>query len=75
MTWIRFSALTGRRRHPRVPARRLTSENEVIGKDRVIELDQQLFETKESLRRTTEELEAARSINRELMQQANRPQP
>lgn len=43
--------------------------------NRVIELDQQLFETKESLRRTTEELEAARAINRELMQEANRPQP
>ena len=42
---------------------------------RVTELDQQLFEAKEGLRRTTEELEAARSINRELMQQANRPQP
>jgi chromosome segregation ATPase len=42
---------------------------------RVMELDQQLFEAKEGLRRTTEELEAARSINRELMQQANRPQP
>ncbi|MGH3305871.1 MAG: hypothetical protein ACRDOK_30275 [Streptosporangiaceae bacterium] len=40
---------------------------------RVTELDQQLFEAKESLRRTTEELEEARSINRELMQQANRP--
>lgn len=39
---------------------------------RVKELDQQLFEAKEGLRRTTEELEAARSINRELMQQANR---
>ena len=40
---------------------------------RVAELDQQLFETRENLRRTTEELEAARAINRELMQQANRP--
>lgn len=36
------------------------------------ELEQQLFETKEQLRRTAEELEAARAINRELMQQANR---
>jgi chromosome segregation ATPase len=36
------------------------------------ELDQQLFETKEQLRRTIEELEATRAINRELMQQANR---
>jgi DNA-binding transcriptional ArsR family regulator len=42
---------------------------------RVAELDQQLFEAREDLRRTTEELEAARTINRELMQQANRPQP
>lgn len=36
------------------------------------ELDKQLFEATEGLRRTTEELEAARAINRELMQQANR---
>lgn len=42
---------------------------------RVGELEQQLFETQEELRRTTEELEAARAINRELMQQANRPEP
>ena len=40
---------------------------------RVAELDQQLFEARENLRRTTEELEAARAINRELMQQANGP--
>lgn len=40
---------------------------------RVGELEQQLFETKEELRRTVEELEAARAINRELIQQANRP--
>ena len=39
------------------------------------ELDQQLFETKEQLRRTVEELDAARAINRELMQHANRPAP
>jgi len=39
------------------------------------ELDQQLFETRERLRRTVEELEAARAINRELMQHANRPAP
>ena len=31
------------------------------------------FQAREDLRRTTEELEAARAINRELMQQANRP--
>lgn len=40
---------------------------------RVGDLEQQLFETKEELRRTTEELEAARAINRELMQLSNRP--
>lgn len=40
---------------------------------RVSELEQQLFETKEELRRAVEELEAARTINRELMQHANRP--
>ncbi len=44
---------------------------------RVAELDQQLFEARERLRHTAEELEAARAINRELMQQANllRPVP
>ena len=44
---------------------------------RVAELDQQLFEARERLRHTAEELEAARAINRELMQQANllRPAP
>ena len=41
---------------------------------RVSGLEAQLFEAKEELRRTAEELEAARVINRELMQQANRPQ-
>lgn len=41
---------------------------------RVAELDRGLFEAREELRRTTEELEAARLINRELIQQANRPQ-
>lgn len=41
---------------------------------RVSTLGQQLFEAKEELRRTTEELEAARAINRELMQQTNRRQ-
>jgi hypothetical protein len=40
---------------------------------RVTHLEQQVFETTETLRRTTEELEAARAINRELMQRANRP--
>ena len=41
----------------------------------VAELDQQLFEARENLRRTAEELEAARAIDRELMEQANRPPP
>jgi len=40
---------------------------------RLSELEQQLFDAKEQLRRTVEELDAARTINRELMQQANRP--
>src|SRR5260370_22366370 len=39
------------------------------------EIEQQLFEAREQQRRTSDELEAARTINRELMQQANRPQP
>lgn len=38
------------------------------------ELEQRLFDTQDELRRTVEELEAARAINRELMQQANRSQ-
>ena len=42
---------------------------------RVTELERQLFETTEALRRTTEELEAARTINRELMHHANRTDP
>jgi chromosome segregation ATPase len=42
---------------------------------RVAELDQQLFEARERLRHTAEELEAARAINRELMQQANQLRP
>lgn len=37
------------------------------------ELEQQVFDTKEALRRAIEELDAARAINRELMQQANQP--
>jgi chromosome segregation ATPase len=40
---------------------------------RLGELKQQLFETEDAHRRTVEELEAARAINRELMQHANRP--
>ena len=38
----------------------------------VANLEQQLFEARESCRVAVEELEAARSINRELMQRANR---
>ncbi len=38
---------------------------------RVAELEQQLFEAADGLRRTNEELDAARAINRELMQQGN----
>ena len=39
---------------------------------RVAELERQLFDAAEALRRTNEELDAARAINRELMSQANR---
>jgi chromosome segregation ATPase len=39
---------------------------------RVTELEQTLFETQEVLARRTEELEAARQINRELMERLNR---
>lgn len=39
---------------------------------RVAELEQALFESQESLARRTEELEAARQINRELMERLNR---
>jgi hypothetical protein len=39
------------------------------------ELEGTVFELKEELRRTVEELEAARTINRELMQRGNRPDP
>lgn len=39
---------------------------------RVTQLEQQPFEATEALRRTTEELQAARNTNRELMQRANR---
>jgi hypothetical protein len=42
---------------------------------RVTELEHQLFETTEALRRATEELEAARRINRELMHHTNRADP
>ena len=36
------------------------------------ELEQQQFETQEALRQATEELDAARAVNRELMIRANR---
>ncbi len=39
---------------------------------RINQLEQELFEATERLRRTDEELDAARAINRELMQKANR---
>ena len=39
------------------------------------EFEQQLFDTRDELRRITEELDAARVINRELMQRANRAAP
>lgn len=38
---------------------------------RIADLEQQLFEAKDRLCQTVEELEAARAINRELMQRAN----
>jgi hypothetical protein len=41
--------------------------------ERINELERQVFELRDDLNRTTEELQAARRINRELMQQANRP--
>jgi len=43
--------------------------------ERNTELEHQLFDAQEELRRATEELDAARTINRELMQRANRPAP
>jgi BMFP domain-containing protein YqiC len=39
---------------------------------RVADLEQRLFETKDALRQTTEELDAARAVNRQLMHRANR---
>ncbi len=39
----------------------------------ITDLEQRLFDAEEELRRTVEELEAARAICRELMQQANQP--
>jgi hypothetical protein len=40
--------------------------------ERINQLERQVFELREDLNRTAEELQAARRINRELMQQANR---
>jgi chromosome segregation ATPase len=42
---------------------------------RAADLEQQLFETKDLLRQATEELDAARSVNRELMHRLNRGEP
>lgn len=42
---------------------------------RITELEGKLFDATEELRRTAEELDAARTINRELLQRANRSQP
>jgi len=42
---------------------------------RIADLEQQLFHAKDELCRTVEELEAARVINRELMQRANQSRP
>jgi chromosome segregation ATPase len=39
---------------------------------RVTELERRLFETEEALRQATEELDAARAVNRQLMHRANR---
>jgi len=39
---------------------------------RIAELEQMLFEAREALAQSTEELEAARQINRELMARLNR---
>jgi chromosome segregation ATPase len=47
---------------------------QVVGA-RVAELEQALFEAQEALARRTEELEAARQINRELMERLNRGRP
>jgi hypothetical protein len=43
-----------------------------LATERINELERQVFELKENLNRTREELQAARRINRELMQHANR---
>jgi len=42
---------------------------------RVTELEQRLFETEEALRQASEELDAARTVNRELMHRGNRTDP
>ncbi len=43
--------------------------------ERVTELESKLFEATEELRRSVEELDAARTINRELLQRTNRSRP
>jgi len=45
---------------------------ELAANARVTELEQALFDAQETLARRTEELEAARQINRELMARLNR---
>jgi hypothetical protein len=42
---------------------------------RITELEARLFDATENLRRTAEELDAARTINRELLQRSNRSRP
>lgn len=46
-----------------------------IAAPRIAELEHALFEAREALTQRTEELEAARRINRELLQRANRRAP
>jgi hypothetical protein len=50
----------------------LATEDSASTGTRVAELEQALFESQDSLARRTEELEAARQINRELMERLNR---
>ena len=63
----RLSELTGREVLGEISA---TDAPAVTGQ--VAELEQALFDTQETLGRRTEELEAARQINRELMARLNR---
>jgi hypothetical protein len=43
-----------------------------LAAERINQLERQVFELRKDLNRTTKDLQAARRINRELMQQANR---